>query len=257
MNVRHRKSAFDAIESDKDLDELKQKAQTTTLAELACFYGCSYDKMWKICKVNGIKPLSGHNGRTTNNERILDKNFAEEHTLQEIANYYNISLAYTRNLCKKQGVKYLSKAPTIATWALTYNRGRVRSVYYSMLRRCYNSKCSDYKNYGARGITVCKEWKENCCNFYQWAKDSGYAEGLTLDRIDTDKNYCPDNCRWITRREQNLNQRRTLWVTYKGVRKQVSYWAEEYGIPRQVLVDRIFRNKWDLERAFTEKVHER
>lgn len=78
---------------------------------------------------------------------------------------------------------------------------RLFSIYLSMKYRCYNTTCRAYKNYGGRGIIVCDEWKNDFNNFYNWAMANGYKDDLTIDRIDNDGNYEPNNCRWITKSE--------------------------------------------------------
>lgn len=84
----------------------------------------------------------------------------------------------------------------------------IRHRWTAMKQRCYNVKCSSYKHYGGRGITVCDEWLNDSFVFIQWSLDNGVAEGLFLDRKNNDGNYTPDNCRYITIAESNRNMRR-------------------------------------------------
>ena len=96
-----------------------------------------------------------------------------------------------------------------------YNRDKLNNVYRKMKERCYNPKSLSYINYGAIGITVCDEWKNSYNEFKKWAIENGYKEEimpngrnrLTLDRINNKKGYCPENCRWITQKEQQNNRR--------------------------------------------------
>ena len=112
--------------------------------------------------------------------------------------------------------------------------------YHAMMDRCYREKAGNYPLYGGRGIRVCEEW-HNIENFEKWANESGYVKGLTIDRIDPNENYSPQNCRWTTRKEQANNKRNTHRLTYKGKTKTISDWAVELGINRSTINNRYFR----------------
>lgn len=90
----------------------------------------------------------------------------------------------------------------------TYNK--LYHTWNGIKYRCYNPKCKDYKNYGGRGIKMCDEWLHDFPAFQQWAKLNGFAEDLTIDRIDVNGNYEPSNCRWISVAEQNRNKRKKV-----------------------------------------------
>ncbi len=112
-----------------------------------------------------------------------------------------------------------------------------------MKQRCLNPNSEAYKHYGGRGITICEEWKNNFYAFVGWAFNNGYSEELTLDRIDNNGNYCPDNCRWATRLEQAQNQRTNVVLTLNGETHTISEWSRITGIPRTTIQNRIYAGK--------------
>lgn len=131
---------------------------------------------------------------------------------------------------------------------------RLYRIWSLMKERCFNSKRKEYPKYGGRGITVCEEWLDSR-TFIEWAMANGYNDNLTLDRIDNNGNYCPENCRWVTRMMQGNNKRCNRNFTYNGVTKTLSQWSRDSGLPYYVIKKRIDILGWSFERAISEPVH--
>lgn len=112
--------------------------------------------------------------------------------------------------------------------------------WHSMMDRCENPNVQNYGLYGGRGIRVCDEWHD-IQEFEKWAEQTGYEPGLTLDRIDVNGDYCPNNCRWATRKEQANNRRNTIYITFLGETHTLSEWAEILGVNRSTLNNRYHR----------------
>jgi hypothetical protein len=121
-----------------------------------------------------------------------------------------------------------------------------------MKRRCYAKNDDAYPYYGARGITICDEWLADYEAFKAWSLGYGYADDLTIDRIDGDKGYSPDNCRWVTRKVQQNNLRSNRLITYEGETRTVSEWSEKVGIKAATLSGRLNYSGYSNERALTE-----
>lgn len=130
------------------------------------------------------------------------------------------------------------------------DRKRLRSIYSGMKLRCYNEDNINYKYYGGKGITICDEWMESFDNFYHWAINNGYANELTIDRIDSNKGYSHDNCRWVTKREQSYNRSMSVKLTLNGRTMYMTEWAEELEIDKKILSWR-YRNGWSDEEILT------
>lgn len=128
-------------------------------------------------------------------------------------------------------------------------------IWSNMKARCYNPKNTMYKNYGGRGISVCDEWKNSFEDFSEWALKNGYVEGLSIERINVDDGYNPNNCTWITLKEQSLNQRRSHRLTAFGRTQTIKEWSEESGIKYDTIERRINQYGWSAEDAVTIKEH--
>lgn len=114
-----------------------------------------------------------------------------------------------------------------------------------MRTRCYNPNAKEYENYGGRGIKVCEEWAQYW-PFREWAYNNGYSDDLTLDRIDVNKDYSPENCRWIPIDEQASNKRTSMIIEYNGFRMTAAQWARELGIGKDTITYRV-RAGWTPE----------
>ena len=127
----------------------------------------------------------------------------------------------------------LKPSPTYRSWQ-------------NMIDRCYRNTNIMFYRYGGRGIKVCRRWK----NFKNFLKDMGEKPfNLSLDRIDNDKNYTPENCRWATIKQQSRNKRNTVRLTINGETKSVYDWSEQFGIPAKAVILRMSRG-WKFEDLF-------
>lgn len=209
---------WNVIETEEELEILKTEALKFTYEELAKRHNTSRSKMYVICQFKGIKAKRPKRLKEARHKKVSE----EDRELKR--------------------------------WASSFNAGRLRYVYYDMLKRCYNKEDHAYYRYGGRGITVCEEWKNNHLTFFKWAKENGYDKGLQLDRKDNGKGYSPANCRWVTARENVKNRNCTRWISFNGERHTLKEWAELTKIPYQVLSDRIYRYGWTIEKALTTTV---
>ena len=136
---------------------------------------------------------------------------------------------------------------------------RIYQIYNNMRYRCYKPYAKEYDIYNGQGRTVCPEWldKENgFINFYNWAMANGYADDLTLERMDNEKGYSPDNCKWATMKEQQNNKSDNRLITYNGETHNIAEWARITGLHRGALVKRL-NSGWPIEKALTKEVDTR
>ena len=133
-----------------------------------------------------------------------------------------------------------------------YN-SRIRITYTHMIDRCYNTNNKSYKTYGARGIEVCDDWINDFLSFYKWAMNNGYADNLTIDRIDNSKGYSPENCRWVNMKTQQNNRTNNFNINYKGVTKTLTEWSRILDINYNTLRTRLLRDNKSIDEAFEYK----
>lgn len=127
-------------------------------------------------------------------------------------------------------------------------------AWKNMLNRCENPDNRNYHHYGGRGITVCDEWHE-FSNFIKWSDSvGGKPNGYSLDRIDNNGNYCPENCRWANTKTQSNNKRDNVVLTFNGQSKTLSEWSEITGIKRGVLQHR-YQRGWSTSDILTTPVN--
>ena len=127
-------------------------------------------------------------------------------------------------------------------------------TYANMKNRCYNPKYHLFSHYGGKGVTVCDEWLGDggFQNFYQWSMENGYRKGLSIDRIDNEKNYCPDNCRWVDMSVQQNNRTNNRRITDNGETHTMAEWARINGISYSTIQSRLNRG-WKEEDAISSK----
>ena len=123
----------------------------------------------------------------------------------------------SRNASERKKAVAEAKASERKRTSLKKENPRLYRIWHSMKSRCYYSKNKCFNSYGGRGISVCDSWKLSFNEFAMWALANGYSDTLTIDRIDVNGNYCPQNCRWITNLEQQHNKRKTPPQKREGV----------------------------------------
>jgi hypothetical protein len=128
---------------------------------------------------------------------------------------------------------------------------RLYNIWQTIIQRTTNENNHEYGDYGGRGIGICEEWRNDFEEFMQWSYENGYADNLTIDRKNNNKGYQPDNCRWVTNKENCRNKRNNHCLTYNGQTKTITEWAEITGLSKEVIRYRIVKMGWSAEKALT------
>lgn len=135
---------------------------------------------------------------------------------------------------------------------------RLYHVWISMKQRCYNPNAHGYENYGGRGIKVCDEWVDDFGEFSKWAYSTGYDASAkrgacTIDRVDNDGSYSPENCRWADRSTQQNNKRSNHRITHGADTKTITQWAASIGLSPDTVNHRVQRGL-DVERIISPRI---
>ena len=128
---------------------------------------------------------------------------------------------------------------------------RLYGIYAGMKGRCYNINNKRYKNYGKRGIKVCKEWLDDFMAFYNWSINNGYKDNLSIERIDVNKDYEPSNCCWIPLSKQSKNRSSNIYIYLDGEKQNLFDFCKKHNYNYELVQKRITRWHWSLEKALT------
>ena len=128
---------------------------------------------------------------------------------------------------------------------------RLYNIWRDMKERCYNPQNPSYIYYGNKNVSICNEWLNDFGKFRCWAKENGYAKNLTIDRIDVDGDYCPENCRWTDMFTQENNRTNNIKIFYNGKEYTLLQLSQISVVSYKTLHQRLFMYKWDVEKAVT------
>lgn len=134
------------------------------------------------------------------------------------------------------------------------SKTRLYRIWALMKSRCENPNVKSYEIYGGRGIQVCAEWNNNFESFQEWAKKTGYSDSMTIERIDNDKGYSPENCTWISKSEQSKNRRSCILIEYNGKTQNLTEWCKELGIDYKRVNNRMKKLGMPFEVAISKPV---
>lgn len=126
--------------------------------------------------------------------------------------------------------------------------------WMNMKSRCNNPKNKRYNRYGGRGIKVCEEWENDFMSFYRWAISNGFEESLSIDRIDNNMGYCPENCRWVNAKRQANNTSKNVKIVYNGEKKTLAEWCDSLNVDYKLIHNRMHRYGMTFQDAVSKPV---
>lgn len=172
--------------------------------------------------------------------------YAKEHTTRECAEHYNCKYKCMSNYLRRHNIEHKleCRKGKHLKYTCSETNTRLYQIWVAMRHRCNDD---NNRHYGAKGIKVCEEWND-FINFKSWSLSQGYTDSLTIDRINGDKGYSPDNCRWVDNYVQHNNQSNNKYIIFNGEVKTVAQWAKELNLNPQTLYSRLNRG-WSVDKA--------
>lgn len=195
-----------------------------------------FDPKCHIGETHGIYTIIGLTGEKDKYGHWIYQCVCNECGFKKESHYGAISGKYKATICNHLRVNGEYKV-----YGYTWKNRRLGNIFQSMISRCYNKDDKAYRWYGEKGICICQEWLETPVAFETWAVNNGYSDNLTIDRIEEDQNYCPDNCRWITLEENTRRAGNVNWVTVNNETLTGRQWAEKLGLGL-LTIDKYIRN---------------
>ena len=128
---------------------------------------------------------------------------------------------------------------------------KISSALRRAITRCYNPNYVEYSRYGGRGISVCNEWLNSTFAFVSWSLQNGWKDGLSLDRVDNDEGYSPNNCRWATAKQQASNRSNCIFIEHNGEKLSMMEWCERFCVPHHLPLNRWNRGERNFEELFS------
>lgn len=154
-------------------------------------------------------------------------------------------------ISKEYGLTYTTVSSRLQTYNIRRNKAPEKHglckhplniIWCGMKERCNNPNSENYKWYGGRGICVCEEWNNNFYSFYTWAINNGWKKGLELDRQDNMKDYCPENCKWVTHKQQCRNRRSNVCIEINGISLLMCEWEKRFNLRKKSLTKMKYRH---------------
>ena len=199
--------------------------------------GQRFGRLLVVEKVKGKTMKNGYEEQTYKCKCDCGKDVVLPYASLTTGNTKSCGCLFLENLIKRNTTHGMSDTKLYLVWK-------------EMIARCTRETDKSYKYYGALGVSVCKEWSENFENFYNWAIEFGYKEGLEIDRIDYNGNYEPSNCRWVTRKVQMNNMRRNVIIDIDGISHTMAEWSDIFKISQDLFRNRL-KAGWDVKSALT------